>query len=209
MKIKKIVATTLVMAMALSFAACSASGTKTMQKALTEEDWTEYEYKDFKKLDGSDDEIEDGVFLYTTDEKDIKKQIKKFYYSDVDEDDVASFLMGAKRFTHDNSSRVAVVAIEFKDKDSAEDAFDDIYDLFEDDSKGDYLKTIGYEDADEDDYYILYVNDGDNYITKAVYLEGKTVIIIDGSGYDKNGKKMSEEIDAICEDAKLQVPSDI
>lgn len=207
MNTKKFVAAMLVLSMAFGFAGCS--GAKKYSDALKKVGFTKMDYKDAKKIDEDDDEMEDGVYTVITDEKDLKKILKNYDY---DKDEVKSFATGYKAMEKkDDYAYMTVIVVEFTDKEAAEDAFDDLYDSVKDTYK--YNKDNDADFNDDGDYAIMNLEyelyDVDRYEIEAVYLEGKTVIYVDAYGRGKPGSEIADTVNEYCDKAGLLQPSEI
>lgn len=217
MKLKKIISVALTASIALSFAGCSSSNKKFVS-AIEDLDFEEMEYSDYKDLDEEDGDYEDGVFVVTSDEKEIKKLVKKMEF-DVDEEDVASIVFAVKVEEDEDDydtqrGQFAAYMISFKNAGAAEDAFDDMCDFLED--QGDNFDMFeDYGDVgqdDDDDYYILAV-DADFYgdemaVRMGVYLDGKDVICVISISYNDFVDDYTDLVDDFCDSYDLTNPSD-
>ena len=212
MKSRKIIAAALTASMALSLAACS--NTKKYETALADEGFEQMEYSEYKKLDESEDDIEDGVFIVTSEDREVGKLIKHID-NEIDSDEAVSMLFAEKaQMSEEMLSKFGLYVISFSDADAAEDYYDEFCDVI-DEGVGMYedFGSMGKTGVDEDDNAYYGAVDLDVYgdplsIRMGNYLDGDTVTIIIEIAYYDEAEDYANLVDDICDTLELVSPSE-
>lgn len=214
MKMKKIAALTLTAALVLSLTACGGGFKSTASKyskAFADLDYEEIEADDVEDFIEDEESTEDGIYFTVTDE-DTLETILDGYDDNVDSDDVKSIFYAAK---DTDDGFISVVTIEFKDKDSAADYYDDQvdelndqYDEMEDEDDGDYALEEGKNDIQL--AYLWSAKEYDIYIAEYVYAkcDGNIVTAAVVVGGEKKADVLSDFAD-FCEATKTPNAADI
>lgn len=220
MKFKKLLSVVVVASMAMSIAGCS-SNVKKYTDALDDLGFEQVEYKDIKDVDlndPDDSEFEDGVYVVAEDAKEIKKLVKKIEdAADVDVDDVSSIIYSVKSVESDDQySNFGFFVINFTNEDSAEDYFEEMIELTEE-------QISTFEQFADEGYGEYGFDDGDGYAIGATdidingnvlscrfgaYQDGKSVIIILSIGYYDDADEFSELAADLADALDLKDPED-
>lgn len=178
MKIKKYVAVILTAAMAFSLAGCAKGGAKKYEKALEE---LEFETIDEWDEDDFVDEMEDGIYYSTKDEKEVKKICKVVPIQKVKAKNVSSVFIAGK-YDDKTYGSFSVYSVTFKNKDDAQKAYDKTVDMLEDRLDGwkDWYDKDQYDSDDGDDFYAIARVESSGTFIEVIMDDSKTVTYITG-----------------------------
>ncbi|MCQ2527687.1 MAG: hypothetical protein MJ108_01055 [Saccharofermentans sp.] len=203
MKIKKYIAVILSATMLLSLAGCS-NKAKKYEKVF--EDLGYEEMEEFDEDDFEDD-IEDGIFYTTKDEKELKKLCKFCPIENAKAKNVSSISIGGRE---DDDGYYSVFTVTFKSKADAEKAFEKSVDAL-DESYEDYKewadkKELGQDDGD-DFYSMAYVGSYSGSFSDIFMVDSKTITYIDG--YFSYSEDVYDDYVAFYEAIERDCPTDL
>lgn len=203
MKAKKIIASVLTGVMLLSLTACSGSSKK-YEKAFKDLGYEEMEEWD---MDDIEDDMDDGLYYSSKDEKEIKKMCKYTQMNGLKAKNVASVSWGVR---DDDDGYFVVYSITFKNKSEAEKVFDKTVKSMEKSykaSKEYYDKDqIGQDDGD-DFYAYGYVRNSGGGFHEIFMSDSKTVTYIDASFYEADD--VYDDYEAFYEAIGRDCPTDL
>lgn len=199
MKTKKLIALGLTLAMAFTLAGCGSASSK-IAKACDKQDFVKVDEKDFDPDDFEDDyedDFESGVYITLKDSDNFEDLADSL---DIDEDDIKSVFVAMKE---NKKGTLIVYSIEFSDKDTAEDYFDDQVDELEESAD-----ILDAETDDDDNYFKAAVEFDDAKMFMAVELDGSTVTMFTVSAESKKADVL-EDMDAIFDAIGSESPSEL
>ena len=223
---KKIVSLLFAMSMMLGISGCSVKKDK-FKTALEKMQYQYCQSDDFGTVSYDDDSGIKGIYTIISDENEIRETITKekddslllgLDYNDVKEIGIAGNSNGVLAFEHSN---LYIQSVTFKNKQSAEDVFENYYNsvmvAIRDDCS-DYM-YLGDDDRG-DDYYVLCLSGEANerfvLVEYGLYLDGSSVIFLcaNAKGYDYSEYKRIEDlvasdVEEFCKYMGLLCPRDM
>lgn len=215
MKLRKVLSISVIAALMLGIAGCGPK-TKKYTDILDDMDFEAVEYKEFKDCEEEEGDFEDGLYVVTTEEKEIRKLFKNTEF-DIDPDDVVSAVFAQQSVvdSEDNMSNFGAYVISFANADAAEDCFDDMVDQMEDALEAfESFESFGDIDQDDDDGMYIYAADFNiagniMSVRMGCYLDGKDVIGVLTVAYMGDADDFCDLVDDFCDALGYELPGDL
>lgn len=223
MNFKKVMAVFLASATIISFAGCSMVNDviKKTDKALEELGYQEEKAEKYldELEDMEEDDWEDGLFTETDDEKIIKELIDYLPSSFKLKKKNVNKVIFARKYgfeEHITTSSFNVYCFEMKDKDTADDLFDNMVDTYEDFDKfysGYSEEYLSYDTEVKDDYFAMALELNSPTIVSGTYVcafkEGKIVTFISVTNNDQESDQFIDMLDDFCDNVGIKNPKDL